>query len=131
MTENVNASINFYLEQLGFTFLAGYSQTDNTMYQQYAPENPLQWAMLGRDEARLMFQSRSSIGEDYAPLGDQPLGASAALYIELADLDTLLAGLDHRVETLVPERTTFYGMREVWIKDNNGYILVLAQKSAA
>jgi uncharacterized glyoxalase superfamily protein PhnB len=129
MTEDVNKSINFYCERLGFRFLAGYPEEDNRMREVYSPNTPLQWAMLGRDGAMLMFQSRNSIGDDYAPLGDLPLGASAALYIEVENLGSLLAGLGDGVKTVVAERTTFYGMREVWIEDNNGYILVLAQKA--
>jgi len=92
---------------------------------------PLQWGMVGLDGANLMFQARDSIAGDYAPLGDVAVGASAALYLEVEALDALLERVDGKAEVVLPERTTFYGMREVWIRDNNGYLLVLAEKVTA
>jgi catechol 2,3-dioxygenase-like lactoylglutathione lyase family enzyme len=130
MTEDVNQSVRFYLDRLGFQFLAGYSIEGNTMSDEFFPDTQLDWAMLGRDDTQVMFESRSSLGDEYAPFGELPLGASATLYFEVDNLDQLQDGLGDGVERVLPERTTFYGMREVWIRDNNGYILVLAQKSA-
>jgi len=129
MSENVNESVIFYRDRLGFRFLAGVLSQGDAMTEAFNPTAPLQWAMLGRDGALLMFQLRASMAREYAPLSDVPLGASASVYIEVADLDALLAGLGEEVETLLPDHVTFYGMREMWIQDNNGYILALAQKT--
>jgi uncharacterized glyoxalase superfamily protein PhnB len=130
MSENVNQSVIFYRDHLGFRFLAGVLAEQDAMAEAFDVDKPLQWAMLGRDGAMLMFQSRSSLVREYAPLVDTPLGASASIYIEVDNLDRLLAGLGEDVEMLLPDHTTFYGMREMWIRDNNGYILTLAQKNA-
>lgn len=130
MSENVNQSVIFYMDRLGFRFLAGVLSEGDAMAQTFSADAPLQWAMLGRDEALLMFQLRGSMAREYAPLKDVPLAASASIYIEVADLDDMLSGLGEDVETVLPDHVTFYGMREVWIRDNNGYILALAQKVA-
>jgi len=130
MSENVNQSVTFYRDRLGFRFLAGVLAEQDAMVEAFSADAPLQWAMLSRDSAQLMFQSRSSLAREYLPLNDVPLGASASIYIEVDNLDRLLAGLGEDVEMLLPDHTTFYGMREMWIRDNNGYILTLAQKNA-
>lgn len=128
MTENVNESITFYRDRLGFDFLAGVAYGSETPVNELNDEVTFQWAMLGRGGAMLMFQSRDSLSAEYAPLNEVPLAASVTFYMEVENLDSLLAGLGDGVETVLPEHLTFYGMREVWIRDCNGYLVTLAQK---
>jgi catechol 2,3-dioxygenase-like lactoylglutathione lyase family enzyme len=130
MTEDVNASVKFYCERLGLRFLGGVAVESETLLEQFAEDEPLQWAMLGSDGPLLMFQQRESLAADCERFATQPLAASAGFYLETDDLDGMLGRLGEGVEILVPERITFYGMREVWILDNNGYVLTLAQKVA-
>jgi uncharacterized glyoxalase superfamily protein PhnB len=130
MSDNVNESVVFYRDRLGFHFFAGVLAEGQSMADAFSADIPLQWAVLGRDDARVMFQLRSSLAREYAPAGDLALGASATLYLETENLDALIAGLGESVEIVLPDHTTFYGMREMWIRDNNGYILTLAEKQA-
>ena len=130
MTEDVNASVCFYCERLGFRFLAGVPTESETLLDEFPAASPLQWAMLGCDGAMLMFQLRDSMAAECDRFERQAPAASATFYLETEDLDGLLAGLGAGVETIKPERVTSYGMREVWILDNNGYVLTLAQKAA-
>ncbi len=130
MTEDVNQSVAFYCERLGFRFLAGMlASGSETPVNEFSVNVPLQWAMLQRDSAMVMFQLRSSFATEYAPLGDAAVAASASFYLEVDDLDDLLADLGDGIETLLPDHKTFYGMREIWIRDNNGYIVTLAEKA--
>lgn len=129
MTENVNESIQFYCNRLGFQFQMGMPYAGEPV-SSFSPDTPLQWSMLGREGAMLMLQERSSLAEDCSFFAEIPVAASVTFYLEVDDLDDLLAGLGEDVEIMVPERTTFYGMREVWIRDNNGYVVTLAQKAA-
>ncbi|MEJ2454045.1 MAG: bleomycin resistance family protein [Candidatus Thiodiazotropha sp.] len=130
MSESVNESVAFYCRNLGFRFLAGMKTVGDNLdarVDEFAREVPLQWAMLGRDDARVMFQSRLSLARECEAMTALPLGVSGALYLEVADLDSLLTELGGEVQTVLADHTTFYGMREIWVRDNNGYILVLAQ----
>jgi uncharacterized glyoxalase superfamily protein PhnB len=130
MSDDVNATIKFYCARLGFQFQMGMPFDGEKPVSSFSPYMPLQWTLLSRDEAMLMVQERSSLTGDCILFADMPVAASAAFYIEVEDLDKLLAGLGDEVEIVVPDRTTFYGMREVWIRDNNGYVVTLAQKVA-
>ncbi|MEJ2692972.1 MAG: hypothetical protein P8166_07915 [Candidatus Thiodiazotropha sp.] len=128
MTEDVNASIRFYCSYLGFSFQMGLPFGTETPVNEMSEDVPLQFAMLEREGAMLMFQHRRSLAEECGLFTEMPVAASATCYLEVSNLDELLAGLGGDVETVMPERVTFYGMREMWIRDNNGYIVTLAQK---
>lgn len=130
MTENANATIKFYCERLGFRMLMGLPFNTEQPVNEFSDDIPLQFAMLGRDGAMLMIQERSSLAGECDLFADMSVAASATYYLEVEDLDGLLAGLGEGVETLLPDHVTFYGMREVWIRDNNGYVVTLAQKHA-
>jgi len=129
MSQDLNASVVFYRDILGFQFLAGMPFAGEHPVDVFQDDIRLQWAMLALDGAKVMFQARTSMAREYPPLGDAEIGASATLYLEVESLDPLLRRLDAGVELLLPDHVTFYGMREVWIRDNNGYLLVLAEKA--
>lgn len=128
MSENVNATIAFYGERLGFRLLMGLPFNTEKPVNTLSDDLPLQFAMLQRGGAMLMVQARASLADECDLFSDMPVTASATFYLEVDDLDSLLAGMGDDVETVLPERVTFYGRREVWIRDNNGYVLTLAQK---
>jgi uncharacterized glyoxalase superfamily protein PhnB len=51
------------------------------------------------------------------------------LYIQVDNLDAILAALKD-VPKVMPERTTFYGMREFAVQDPAGHFLTFAQAAA-
>jgi len=54
---------------------------------------------------------------------------SASLFIEVPDFADLWKRIQGE-EIVVQERVTFYGMREIAIKDAAGHLLVFAAKTA-
>lgn len=130
MTESVNESLNFYRDRLGFRLLMGLPFGAETPVNELSEGITLQFAMLDLDGAMLMLQARDSLAGESDHFAHMPVAASATLYLEVENLDALLAKLGDDVETVLPDHVTFYGMREVWIRDNNGYVLTLAEKHA-
>jgi len=131
MTEDVNATVRFYCDQLGFRMLMGLPFESEQLLEEFSETIPLQFSMLEHDGAMLMVQARDSLAEECGLFADMPIAVSGTYYLEVEDLDKLLAGLGEDIETVLPERITFYGMREVWIRDNNGYVVTLAEKHAS
>ena len=129
MTDDVNLSAAFYGDVLGFQFLCGVPFDSETPVDKLTTDVRLQWAMMELDGAKVMFQARTSLAREYPPMQEAEVGASATLYLEVEALDPLLQRLDAGVETVLPDHVTFYGMREAWILDNNGYLLALAEKA--
>ena len=86
----------------------------------------LGFVILQKDSAEVMLQTAEGVDKDLKI--DPRLGrGSAGLFIEVEDF----ADLRRRIEgetIVVPERVTFYGMREIGIKDLAGHLLLFAAK---
>jgi hypothetical protein len=83
-------------------------------------EDRIGFVILEHEETELMLQSRASVAKDVPPIAD---GAyRACLYIRVDDL----APIRKRLEgwpLVVPERTTFYGAREIIVRDPAGNVI--------
>ncbi len=117
MVADVNRTVDFYRETLGFELVLSVPESGQ-----------LNWAMMRRDEAELMFQSRESLTDDVSAMRDVPIGGSLVLFIRMADLDALYDLIKDRVDIVVDVHTTFYGMKEFAIRDIDGYILIFAEE---
>ena len=51
------------------------------------------------------------------------------LYVEVSDLDALKGRLDG-VELVIAERRTFYGSREIGVRDPGGHSVIFAEMTA-
>ena len=79
-----------------------------------------------------MLQTRKSFAEDLPAFDpSKPLGGSVALYFRDAEPDALYARLKSEVTVLKPPTTTWYGMREIYFADPDGYILCFAATDPA
>jgi len=128
MVGDITASAMFYQDVLGFRFVAGVKAGSRDMVNELSEEATLQWAMVMRDEQGIMFQTRQSLAQEWPGFADMPLSASAALYLEVDDVTQAYEQVKGRAEVILELRTTFYGMREFWIRDNNGYVVTVAQR---
>jgi uncharacterized glyoxalase superfamily protein PhnB len=118
MVEDVDASLAWYVDVLGFT-------SDGAVP---GDDGKLNFAMLHRDDVSLMLQRRASLEADVPALKDVPIGASQTFFINVDDVNGLYEPIANRVETVVPLHDTWYGQREVYFRDLNGYILCFAQQ---
>jgi uncharacterized glyoxalase superfamily protein PhnB len=75
-----------------------------------------------------MLQSIDSLIEDIGVFFDN-VGASLTLYIEVENVDDLYLNIKDKVNMYKDITTTWYGQREFYIKDINGYILGFASKA--
>lgn len=90
-------------------------------------EGALGFVILHHGAVELMLQSRASVAADVAPLAD---GAHRTmLYIELDDLAPIRKALGS-TPLVVPERTTFYGAREIIVRDPAGNAIAFASRTA-
>jgi len=89
--------------------------------------NKLGFAALQKDGTEVMYQSYASLGEDMPQVAEAAKKGPTFLYIEVDDLNAILAALK-KYKITMPERTAFYGMREVGFQDPAGHYLTFAQR---
>ena len=85
---------------------------------------------LQKGHTELMYQTYASVGEDMPLIAEAAGKGPTFLYIEVDNLDTLRAALKD-LKIVQPERTAFYGMREVGFQDPGGHFITFAQPVAA
>lgn len=116
--ETVEASLDFWERRLDF---------ERTVTVPH--ENAIGFVILVKDGVEVMLQSVASILADLGANTGEVNGRSAALFIEVADIDAVekaLAG--YPIE--MPRRTTFYGTTEIGVREPGGHFVVFAQHKA-
>jgi catechol 2,3-dioxygenase-like lactoylglutathione lyase family enzyme len=106
IVDSIEACLPFWIGRLGF---------EKTV--EVPHEGALGFVILVRDGTEVMLQSRASLAADLPAL--EPGAHRATLYFTVPDLAPIrdrLAGYP----LLVPERTTFYGARELIVTDPAG-----------
>ena len=114
--EAVEPSMEFWQQRLGFEVTVTVPHEDTVGF-----------AILVKDGTEVMLQSVASILADLGATTGEINGRSAALFIEISDLDAVeksMAG--YPIE--MPRRETFYGTREIGVREPGGHFLVFAQR---
>lgn len=116
IVESIEACLPFYVQRLGFEKTVEVPHGD-----------ALGFVILKRGGRELMVQSAASLAADIAGAA----GAfRAALYIEVDALAPIRAALEGWPR-VIPERSTFYGARELVVRDPAGNLVVFASREAA
>jgi uncharacterized glyoxalase superfamily protein PhnB len=114
--QEIEPCIQFWTERIGF---------QKTIE---VPEgNKIGFVMLEKNGLELMYQSFASVDKDNAAIGAAVRKGPSFLYIEVADLDAVLAAIKG-AEIVMPMRTTFYQSKEFGVKDPVGHYLILPSR---
>jgi uncharacterized glyoxalase superfamily protein PhnB len=138
MVKDVNESALFYQNVLGFKLVVGVADfkaemAENNIVMELKEGDKLDWVNLKLEpedpaSAEIMFQSRVSFEADVPSLKGVAISASQTLYLRNSDVDAQYASLKDKVEVIKEPVTRFYGMREWYMKDPDGYILCFGQE---
>lgn len=83
--------------------------------------------LVGHD-IELMYQSMDSVKADAAAMAAKLGVGRSSLFVEVPDLDAAFKAVKG-AQVVVPDRTTFYGMREIGVLDPGGNLVLFAQKT--
>jgi uncharacterized glyoxalase superfamily protein PhnB len=127
MVEDVNRTVEFYQEVLGFEFVMGVIEELQEILTAYQQDRSLDYAMMKCGNVEVMFQAKRSLAEALPLLRGREIGGTLTLYMELDSVSELHARIKDKVTIVKDLHTTFYGMQEFYIEDCNGYILTFAE----
>lgn len=119
LVEEIEPCLNFWVDRLGFTKTA-----------EVPDGNKLAFVMLEKGATEVMYQTFASVEKDNAQLAKDMRKGPTFLYVEVDDLDAVIAALKG-VPVVMPVRTTFYGAKEIGVKDPAGHVVTFAQMGVA
>ncbi len=117
--KEIEPSLKFWTERLGF------EKTIDVL-----DGNKLSFAILQKGPVELMYQTYASAEKDVTPISSEVRKGPSFLYIEVENLDEIIGALKG-VEVAMPVRTTFYGAKEIGVKDPAGHVVIFAQLGVA
>lgn len=126
---DIKETVKFYQNTLGFTLVMAVPETQDKVDQSLVEGENYVYALVSKDNVELMFQRTDSFKEDIKMSKKFPMGASVSFYMEIEGLDNFYNGIKNQVDEKTEPKTTWYGMKEFYIKDPNGYILGFAEKT--
>lgn len=112
--ERIEAVLPFWTEHLGFVKIVEVPGGDR-----------LAFVILQQGTAEVMYQSYASVEKDLPAIAAEARKGPSFLYLEVDDLETIKAAL-RGSEVYLPERTTFYGAREIGVRDPAGHLVTFA-----
>ena len=117
LADHIEPCVKFWVERLGFEKTIDVPEGDH-----------LAFASLQKGPIELMYQTYSSVeSDDHSHKGF--IKGPTFLYVEVENLDETIRAVNG-AEVVMPVRTTFYGAKEIGVKDPAGHIVTFAQFSA-
>ena len=109
--------VQFWVERLGF---------QKTV--EVPDGNRLGFVILQKGNLEIMYQSFASAEKDAPALARDISGGRTFLYVEVDRIDDAIAAMKG-ANLVLPLRTTFYGAREIGVKDPADHMIVFAEMS--
>jgi uncharacterized glyoxalase superfamily protein PhnB len=119
LVEEIEPCLNFWVDRLGFTKTA-----------EVPDRTKLAFVILQKGTTEVMYQTFASVEKDNAQAAKDARKGPTFLYVEVDDLDAVIAALKG-APVVMPLRTTFYGAKEIGVKDPAGHFITFAQYGAA
>lgn len=111
----VEPCVKFWVDRMGFQKTVEVPDGDK-----------LAFAMLQKGSVELMYQSYASADKDVAAISQVVRRGPSFLYVEVDSLDDAIAAAKG-AEVVMPVRETFYGSKEIGIKDPAGHFVTFAE----
>ena len=118
IVEEIEKSLSFWIDRMGFATTV-----------EVPGDGRLDFVTLVHDGAELMLQTIASVLKDAPQFAPKGWSSNVGLFIEVQDFADILKRLDG-YPIAMPERTTFYGMREIGVREPGGHTVVFAARTS-
>ena len=125
---DVGESVKFYQDMLGFKLEMAVQDGTTAIENKISNGHEYAYAMVSRDDVFVMFVKSDNLKKDIPALKDRQQGASVLFYVDVEDIDEVYKNLKTHTEIAKELETTWYGMREFYVRDCNGYVLGFGEK---
>ncbi len=112
--EKIESVLPFWTQHLGFLKAVEVPDGDQ-----------LAFVILQQGSAEVMYQSFASVEKDMPAISADIRKGPSFLYLEVDDLNAIKSAITG-MNVYMPERTTFYGAREIGINDPAGHFITFA-----
>jgi uncharacterized glyoxalase superfamily protein PhnB len=116
--KEIEPCVTFWAERLGFKTTVEVPDGDR-----------LGFVILQKDGLEIMYQSFASAEKDAPTAAREINGGRTFLYIEVDRLQPIMDAMKGAT-IVVPLRSTFYGAKEIGVKDPAGHVIVFAEITA-
>lgn len=133
MVINVESSIKFYTEVLGFELIMSVKESENPNQKVITNSESLVYALIKSGNVEIMLQREDTLKDDLPNIFSNSIGSSSTLYLEVKNMSPIVT----KIKKLISEgqeinivkdvHQTWYGASEFYLKDNSGYILCLGE----
>jgi len=117
--EKIEPVLPFWTEHLGFIKTVEAPEGDR-----------LGFVILQQGTTEVMYQTYASVEKDFPSILPDARKGPTFLYIEVDNLNALKPALAS-ADVYMPERTTFYGSREIGVRDAACHFITFAEFAAA
>jgi hypothetical protein len=117
VVKEIEPCLPFWVDRMGFEKLGEVPEGDK-----------IGFVILQRNGVELMIQSAASVSRDEPVFAPGSESRVATIYIEVDDFADTMQRLDG-YPLAMPERTTFYGMREIGVFEPGGNIAIFSAKA--
>lgn len=128
MVKDVKDSVAFYINNLGFKLRMAVPETQDGILSEIPEDKNIVYALVYNDNVDIQFQLEDSFKDDLAVFSNTQIGASVAFYMETESIEKFYNEIYEKVEIVKELDTAWYGMKEFYIRDNNGYILGFSEQ---
>lgn len=125
---NIKETVIFYETVLGFSLVMAVPETQDGVEKALTDGKEYVYALVSKDNVEVMFQRNDSFKKDVSLAKDVPIGASVSFYMDIDGINGFYEEIKSKGENPTELKTTWYGMHEFYLTDNNGYILGFAEK---
>jgi len=112
--ETIETVLPFWTEHLGFLKTVEVPDGDR-----------LAFVILQQGNAEVMYQTYASVEKDVPAVAEEARKGPSFLYLEVDDFESVKSAL-RGADVYLPERTTFYGAREIGVRDPSGHLVTFA-----
>lgn len=125
MVTNMSNSLDFYHQIIGLE-IAFTVNAEKESDMSGKVRSDAVFASLKYDGGEIMLQERNNMAADAGVFSaKQEPGGTLTLYFRSDSVDEIAGRLTDDIEIVKPLETTWYGMKEIWIRDPDGWVITI------